>query len=733
MSNQPNYEFGPFRLIPKEHKLLHNGRTIPLTPRAFDLLVVLVENSGHMLEKDELLKRVWKTTFVEEGTMTRSISTLRRVFAEEDGTRQYIETIPTRGYRFVAEVTASNGDDVDHGGPVQGLPVAASSVSEENGVASEPIDVAGPSTASPVRSRWRRYGAVGSVLILGIIAVVSIIALRSSRARVIHFGTVEAARLTESGKIYAAALSPDGKYLAYVVFASDQEVRMSAWIRQLSTHTDLQVVPAQPVLYKGVRFSPDGSLLYYVTDDLAGHSSLFQVSALGGFPRKLVDHVSSTVGFSPDGGKITFVRQDAALHQLELVTADADGGHPRVLVTKKLPGLLRSPVWSPDGKLIACISEASYSAGPRVTVVGFDATNGKEKRLLPEDWSLISQLAWLGDGSGLVMTGMAPGSKISHIWMVHLPDGEATNITLDVTDYSGVSLDSSSTRLVTVQTAVASGMWVVDPQNSNTPGAQVSRGALDGMHGVSWNSSGQLLYAAGEKGEWQIWSVNEDGSNRRQLTFGPASNYSASACRSSQYVAFISSRAGGQHIWRMNADGADPVQLTYGLGEETPRCSPDGKWVVYTAYSAGQPQLWKVSTSGGEPVQLSDNATILNSTWPSVSPDGKLIAFRSMDIQKRSAGVAVIPFEGGPPIHILQLGFTPVRWSPDSRSLTYVQGQGNVDNLWSQPVDGGPPRQITHFDALQIFNFDWSADGKRLALARGLVNTDVIELQDLTR
>lgn len=732
MSNQLNYEFGPFRLIPKEHKLLHNGQTVPLTPRAFDLLVVLVENSGHMVEKEELLKQVWKTTFVEEGTMTRSVSTLRRVFAEEDGTRQYIETIPTRGYRFVAEVTASNGDGADPGGPVERPLVAASSVAEANGVTPELIDVAGSSTILPVRSRLRRYGAVGSVLILGMIAVMSIIALRSSRARVIHFGTVEAARLTESGKIYTAALSPDGKYLAYVVFASEQEVRMSTWIRQLSTHTDLQVVPAQSVLYKGVRFSPDGTFLYYVTDDLAGHSALFQVSALGGFPRKLVDHVSSAIGFSPDGGKITFVRQDAALHQLELVIAEADGSHPTVLVTKKLPGLLRSPVWSPDGKLIACISEGSYSAGPRVTVVGFDATNGEEKRLLPEDWPLISQVAWLGDGSGLVMTGMAPGSKISHIWMVHLPDGQATNITLDVTDYSGVSLDSSSTRLVTVQTAVASGMWVVDPQNSNMPAAQISRGALDGMHGVSWNSSGQLLYAAGEKGEWQIWSVNEDGSNRRQLTFGPASNYSASACRSGQYVAFISSRAGGQHIWRMNADGTDPVQLTRGVGEETPRCSPDGKWVVYTSYSAGQPRLWKVSTSGGDPVQLSDNATILSSTWPSVSPDGKLIAFRSMDIQKRSAGVAVISFEGGPPIHTLQLGFTPVRWSPDSRSLTYVQGQGNVDNLWSQPVDGGPPQQITHFDALQIFNFDWSADGKRLALARGLVNTDVIELQDLT-
>src|SRR5579859_5580399 len=141
MSNQLNYEFGPFRLIPKEHKLLHNGQTVPLTPRAFDLLVVLVENSGHMVEKEELLKQVWKTTFVEEGTMTRSVSTLRRVFAEEDGTRQYIETIPTRGYRFVAEVTASNGDGADPGGPVERPLVAASSVAEANGVTPELIDV----------------------------------------------------------------------------------------------------------------------------------------------------------------------------------------------------------------------------------------------------------------------------------------------------------------------------------------------------------------------------------------------------------------------------------------------------------------------------------------------------------------------------------------------------------------------------------------------------------------
>lgn len=97
------YEFGPFRLDPAEHTLLREGQTVPLTPKVFDILKVLVENNGHLFEKDELMKAVWPDSFVEEGNLTRNISTLRTALGErpED---QYIETIPKRGYRFVARV-----------------------------------------------------------------------------------------------------------------------------------------------------------------------------------------------------------------------------------------------------------------------------------------------------------------------------------------------------------------------------------------------------------------------------------------------------------------------------------------------------------------------------------------------------------------------------------------------------------------------------------------------------
>src|SRR5690348_2384049 len=96
------YEFGRFRVDTAERRLLRGDAPIPLTPKAFDTLLALVENAGRGMDKDELLRRVWPDTFVEEGSLTRNISVLRKVFGGEEG--EFIETIPKRGYRFVAPV-----------------------------------------------------------------------------------------------------------------------------------------------------------------------------------------------------------------------------------------------------------------------------------------------------------------------------------------------------------------------------------------------------------------------------------------------------------------------------------------------------------------------------------------------------------------------------------------------------------------------------------------------------
>ena len=102
------YEFGPFCLDPAEHTLLRDGQPIPLRPKVYDLLVVLVENRGHLVDKEQLMSSVWAEQFVEEGNINKNISMLRQALGESGGGTKFIETVPKRGYRFVAEVREVN-------------------------------------------------------------------------------------------------------------------------------------------------------------------------------------------------------------------------------------------------------------------------------------------------------------------------------------------------------------------------------------------------------------------------------------------------------------------------------------------------------------------------------------------------------------------------------------------------------------------------------------------------
>src|SRR5712692_10597110 len=107
------YEFGPFRLDTTERLLLRGGQTLPLTPKAYETLLLLVENSRHVLGKEELIEKLWRDTFVEEANLTNNISLLRKALGDNSDEPQYIETVPRRGYRFVANVREAWDEDTD--------------------------------------------------------------------------------------------------------------------------------------------------------------------------------------------------------------------------------------------------------------------------------------------------------------------------------------------------------------------------------------------------------------------------------------------------------------------------------------------------------------------------------------------------------------------------------------------------------------------------------------------
>ncbi len=519
------------------------------------------------------------------------------------------------------------------------------------------------------------------------------------------------------------SISPDGRYVVYVV---DDAGQQSLWVRQLATSTDLPLVPPREVKYHGLTFSPDGNYVYYVVLETKGLAVLYKVGSLGGNPRKLVEDADGPVAVSPDGTQVAFLREN---QKLMIATSDGDG--VKTLSTAEPGKSLGYPTWSPNGEVIVCVlySSADRSRG----LVEISVRDGRQKTFGKFDWLSLPGIAWVPDGSGLLLSARDSDSKVLQIWLMSYPDGQLRRITNDLSLYVGVSLTADGKTLASVQAEQVSNIWAIDMDSSRSARRLTfEAGRYDGYVGVAITSDGRVVYNSRASGIWDLWIVNSDGSNNRQLTFNARDNHSPSVTPDGRHVVFISNRSGRDELWRMDLDGTNPKQLTDSPASEAlPSCSPDGKWVVYHLADEFRATIWRVSIDGGTPIQLSTD----NIGRPVVSPDGKLVA---CEYGEAKPGVplklAILPIEGGPPEKILDLPLvikSPIyRWTSDGRGFVYIDAADRVYNLWSQSIDGGPPRQLTDFSSDQIFRFDSTHDGKRIALSRGHEGSDVVLITD---
>lgn len=162
------YEFGPFVLNPAEHTLLRHGELVPLRPKVFDALLVLVKNSGHLVEKDELMSAVWPGQFVEEGNLNKTISMLRQALGESTEGSHFIETVPKHGYRFVADVRDVNGateDELVVKTRAHARPTVEEETNDET-PATESLILAQPALKIERRSKSRTMLAAATAVIL---------------------------------------------------------------------------------------------------------------------------------------------------------------------------------------------------------------------------------------------------------------------------------------------------------------------------------------------------------------------------------------------------------------------------------------------------------------------------------------------------------------------------------------------------------------------------------------
>lgn len=568
--------------------------------------------------------------------------------------------------------------------------------------------------------------SIGAIFVAAIAFVLfKLVADKSSDATLsLPFQTMKVTRLTSNGKSSDATISPDGKYVVHVIRDAGKE---GLWVRQVAASSNVEIVPAAEVEYRGTAFSPDGNFVYFgLLDRSRLVNVVYQVPVLGGPPKKIIEDVDSPISFSPDGGQLVFMRNVLNPRENRLIIANADGTGERVLAVRKPPYFYTSPAWSPDGKVIAC----SASDGTQMNVVEVRVEDGAEKPITSEKWLAVGRIGWLADGKGLAIIAVDQMSRLRQIWILSYPKGEMRKITNDLNDYSEMSLTADSKTLAVVQADAITSLWVAPGGDSNHA-RQITSG-VGKYNNIAWTPDGRIVYGAVAGNSGELWVVNTDGRNQKQLTSNSGMNYFPSVSPDGRYIIFSSNRESSSNffnIWRMDSNGSNPKQLTTGSKEFGGAITPDGRWIVYTSLeSLGRQTLWKVSVDGGEPVQLSDKITAM----PAISPDGKQIACTYWEGQLDSPfGIGVIPIEGGPLTKFFKLPEGPVRWTADGSGLTYIGNQGGISNIWMQPLAGGSPKQLTHFKSDMIFHFDWSRDGKQLALSRGVFTSDVILLNNV--
>jgi serine/threonine protein kinase len=557
-----------------------------------------------------------------------------------------------------------------------------------------------------------------------------------NRPAATHFESMKISRLTNSGKAIDAAVSPDGKYLVYVL--SDAE-KQSLWIRQVSTANDREVLPPAPVGFFGMAFSLDGNDLYYALKSKLDAGTLYRVPVLGGTPVKILEGIDGPVSFSPDGKRMVVVRGNfPGQAQSALVIVNSDGSNEKTLTVRKFPErfcpiFFTGPSWSPDGKWIA---STVNTIGGRSRIKIFNVDDGSEQDLNSEMWPFTARVQWLPDMSGvLAIAGDHAG--VAQLWFLPYPEGKARKVTNDLNGYRAIALTADGKRLSTIQSSGIVNIWVAaegDAKHSIALRTGNVGFFSTGGSSVSWLPDGRIAFATNESGTSDIWLMNADGSNRKQLTSNSGQNVNPTASPDGSYIFFASVRDGSRSIWRIKVDGSNPQKLTEGPTDTQPAISPDGKWLIYANLTDGKPSIWKLGIDGKNPVRLTDKVA----SNPFISPDGQYVGFfypEAADPLAPPNRIGVIPISGGDPIRTFEFQVSGTigavgQWSNDGRSIHYLVSQHNVTNIWSQPLEGGPPKQVTDFQESLITGFAWSRDGKQLVCTRGVLMRDAVLIAD---
>jgi Tol biopolymer transport system component/DNA-binding winged helix-turn-helix (wHTH) protein len=689
--------FGVFVLDTEQLVLRGEKGVVGLPPKALATLLVLLEQRGDVVSKQQLMEAVWPESFVEEGNLTQNIFLLRKELGKTQEGEDYIQTLPKRGYRITVPIVEMNRKTESPGRPAS---ISEANVpqtdAQDQRVAESEINVservASAEQESPRRGRPIAMAtAIGLLLVLGL-SVAGLWQQESRRPKlsgytqITHDGAVKRGRLVTIGGP-DAPLFTDGTRVYLTEGSTD--ALMLAEVSVFGGDTARIEVPFQDPQLLDLSRGP-AELLVSGENNPATPLPLWTVTVPGGTAQQLSEVTARDASWSPDGRSLAFLRGS------DLYLAKRDGTDALKLTTLTGPGFM--PRWSPDGKLLRVSVFDTQSSGLwlwEIQVAGQHTT----RRLL-EGWNQqggplqVCCGSWTPDGRDFVFQATREGR--SEIWAMPAEP-------------------SLLGRL---------GHWFKARLDEPVP---LTNGQLSSLAPVL-SPDGKKLFVIGQ----QLGSELERYDARtkqfvpyRATALGSVSADFVDISRDGQWIAYVDFLDGT--LWRSRLDGSERLQLTSPpIMVMVPLWSPDAKRILFTGYNSGnQQQTYVVSAEGGKPTPVQPGGG--NQMQPSWSPDGKMMMYSDFPFFVRDPSAVAV--------HLLDLGSQKVETLPGSKGL--------FSPSWSP--DGAYVAALgPHGPSVMLFDFKtrawapvaesngflkWSRDSRYLYFLRTGENAAVMRLR----